>query len=280
MEFVKNPIVMGFIQLPTDFTLDIEIHGMLSQIDNVIWRLQKLPFIEKDGYNITSEMYHNIKKNIQHTASIFLPHPSNGDILYGTLKVISLACTSMSFVLTPDTIHKEMYAGYPTVTNDMASSVLNSINSLYKYKCNDIGDHIPKIALLTPYIQEVHQKNINYFRENGCRVVVDKNLNFPNDMITSSLSPDSIVSVVSEMMEGIDKLELEIDVFVIGCSAFRATSYGFIDKLESKFNTFFVTSNQAMIWNSLHKALENDDAKNCISTIKGYGKLFNCQSSE
>ena len=125
-KFNPNPVFLGFIQVPTDYTLDVEINGILSQIDYIKWRLLKLPSVNDP--NINSDMFHKLKDKIRETSSNFIPQP-NDENIYGTINVISLACTSMSFVLTPKVVHDEIRAGYPTIANDMASSVLNAINA-------------------------------------------------------------------------------------------------------------------------------------------------------
>ena len=49
--FDENPIILGFIQLPTDYTLDNEIGGILSQINGVKWLLQKILYTDYEYYN-------------------------------------------------------------------------------------------------------------------------------------------------------------------------------------------------------------------------------------
>ena len=76
-----------------------------------------------------------------------------------------------------------------------------------------------RLALLTPYIDSVHQKNIDYLNENGIDVAIDHNLGFKADKQTSSMSPGSIHEHVTCLANTCS----EIDVFFVGCSAFRST---------------------------------------------------------
>lgn len=71
-------------------------------------------------------------------------------------------------------------------------------------------------------------------------------------------------------------LNEDIDLFIICCSALNVTHYGFIDQLEKKYKIPFITSNQALLWNSLYLALP-DDRKHEIKKIVGYGKLFSLE---
>ena len=56
------------------------------------------------------------------------------------------------------------------------------------------------------------------------------------------------------------------DALFISCTALPALSI--IDKLEKKLNKVVLSSNQALIWDTLEKIGKND-------SIKGFGKLFN-----
>ena len=257
--FEKNPIFLGFIQLPTDYTLDYELPGVLNQIKNIRWRLQKMMYKDSD-VNITTELYQKNKSIISTTASAFLPNNTD----YGSLKVISMACTSLSFTLTPEIVHQEMFNGYNTITNDMASSILKAITAVKKNK-------LDKIMLLTPYIDEIHNRNIKFLKTNDCNIVSHYNLNLKSDSIISSISIESIYNIIDNM---IYDFKDKIDIFIIGCNAFRVTDYGIIDRLEEQYKCIFITSNQAMIWNALQLAFDNIQDKQLIKKIKGYGKLF------
>jgi len=261
--FEPNPIFLGFIQLPTDYTLDCEIAGILNQIKGVKWHLQKLHYNHSD-VNITMKFFQRLRKNIKLATSVFNPqNSSNND--YGLIKVITLACTSMSFLLTPEVIHNDLFINHNIITNDMATSVLNAVNSLKNQKDD-------KIALLTPYINDVHQCNIDFLSTHGCNIVLNYNLNFKQDSLTSALNPKVIELLVCEML---NKFEGKIEIFILGCNAFRVTEYGFIDNLEEKYNIKVVTSNQATIWHALQLALANTPNISEIKKIKGYGMLFN-----
>ena len=57
-------------------------------------------------------------------------------------------------------VHNELSKGYQTVekTVDMASSVVKAINAVAIKAENGV----PRIALLTPYIDSVHKMNVQY----------------------------------------------------------------------------------------------------------------------
>ena len=152
----------------------------------------------------------------------------------------------MSITLTPNIIHQEILLGYNTMPNDMATSIIKSIivikNNYNKKKIN--------IALLTPYIYEIHQITLDFLLLQDCNIIIDKNLNLENDSLTSSLSLQTIKDIIENMYNTVKE---DINIFIIGCSAFKVTQYGFIDELEKIYTkTIFITSNQTLIWYSLY----------------------------
>ena len=252
----KPKLTIGFIQLPSDITTDSEIPFILFQIKNICWRMQKLSF-ENNDFRITLKTYKNSIKNIKNAASTFIPIDNK---CYGSIDIIVLACTSMSFSLGPSKVQEELLKGYPNalIATDTATAIISALKYL-KENC--------KIGLLTPYISELHQKNIDFLIENNFNVVSDYNLNLDNDAKITSINPQTIIKYI-ELMNIKD-----IDVILLSCNALRTTGYGFIDYMEKKFNRPVITSNQALVWHCLHKCSKID--KKDIKNIKGYGSLFN-----
>lgn len=255
----KPRLTIGFIQVPGDITLDIEVYPLLSQIDNIRWRITKLSFKDNNEH-ISTNTYKKSKKNIKKAAATFLPR-NNQD--YGSLDIIALSCTSMSFALGSIQVQEELYKGYPDaiVTTDMATAIINALHSINAYN----------IALLTPYIDELHQKNINFLTNNGFNVIVHHNLNLTKDSLVSSLNPESILEQAARLFND-NKLNVQPDTLFICCSAFRSTGYGFIDHIEKTLGVPVITSNQALMWECLDKSPKISQEE--IRNVKGYGQLF------
>ena len=69
------------------------------------------------------------------------------------------------------------------------------------------------------------------------------------------------------LYEVLSKIDLnDADALFVSCTALPVLSI--IDKLEKKLNKVVLSSNQALIWDTLEKIGKND-------SIKGFGKLFN-----
>lgn len=116
-----------------------------------------------------------------------------------------------------NTVQAELSKGYPNAvaTIDMASSVVKAI----KFVTKSSDTTHPRIALLTPYIDVVHKRNVEYLTESGIDVVLQHNLGFQIDTLTTSMKPASIFEHSKALMS----LDNDIDAIFIGCSAFRAT---------------------------------------------------------
>ena len=68
------------------------------------------------------------------------------------------------------------------------------------------------------------------------------------------------------MYEVLSKIDLNgADALFVSCTALPVLEI--IDKLEKKLNTIVLSSNQALIWDTLVKIKKNN-------SVEGFGKLF------
>ena len=91
----KPKATIGFVSIPSDITLDTEAGPLLAHIPGVLWRFTKMTFEDEDD-EICEEVYERAKKNIANAARSFLP---NDKVSYGSLDVVAMCCTSLSFTL-------------------------------------------------------------------------------------------------------------------------------------------------------------------------------------
>jgi len=95
---------------------------------------------------------------------------------------------------------------------------------------------VTKVALVTPYIEEIAAKNVNMLREAGLDVVSHATMGLRFDKLTDKVSKESL----REWALAVDCEEAE--AVVIGCSAMRACEPGWIDSLEEALGKPVVTS--------------------------------------
>lgn len=264
----KPRATIGLIQLPSDIPLDMEAPYLLEQVPNIRYRMSKMIFDEGDE-EISHEVYNRAKKHLKNAAKSFLP---NDKKRYGSVDIIAMCCTSLSFSLGPSVVQNELRKGYPGAKQftDMATASINAIKHVVSNTLKDSITRRLRIGLLTPYIESVHNNNVQFLSNNGIDVVVQHNLSLTQDTFTSSVAPKSILDLVQAIVQ--KNSNVKMDAFFIGCSAFRSTGKGFIDQVEKKIQIPVVTSNQAVLWQAL--SLCEHITKDDLKRVKGYGKLF------
>ena len=147
--------------------------------------------------------------------------------------VLGVSCTSMSFCVGEKTVDEQLKAFDPaTPVTDMARGQLQALLAL----------GARKVALMTPYIEEVSAANQRMLEAGGVEVVYRLTMGLEKDEQTTAVDPEVIKEWA--LAANCD----EADCVVIGCSAFRACGDGFIDDLEKALGKPVVTSTQAFLW--------------------------------
>lgn len=242
LEFDAPPrATLGCIQLPSDLTLDSEGPALLARVPDVRLRLQKL---ELDGESLNLENYATARHRIARAAATLRPADS--------LDVIGLACTSLAFVLGREEVQGELRSAHPGAeVTDMASALLAALEQ--------VGAR--RLALLTPYLPELHERNLDLLRASGYEVVSDRHLGLRTDERITAVRQSSL----REQVLAVDSSEA--DAVVIGCSAFRTCTAGFLDLLEDELGKPVLSSQQAFLWHMLRLAGVDDP-------VGGYGSLL------
>jgi maleate isomerase len=189
---------------------------------------------------------------------------SSTSSLSSSCDIVGLSCTSFSFAVGINNVRDEfLKGGYPFLQNttDMASAQIDGIRAVGT--AIDGSTSKIKVALLTPYIEEVSKANARLLENAGFQVVARLTMNLPRDELTSKVSPEEIALWAKKV-----RCDSNCDVVVIGCSAFRACPFpGYLDELERELGKPVVTSTQAFLWKMLRGAGRYEK-------IDGYGKLF------
>ena len=271
----KHRCTLGFVQVPTDLVLEMEAPALLRNLPGVDWRFQKLAF-DGDDELINADTYGRAAPNITAAARTFIPRFGAGGGHTKTaanLDVLAMACTSISFVLGRERVWSSLREGQGseaatselTIT-DMATSQLRAIAA--------VGGR--RIALLTPYIRDVHDRNVAFLEESGVEVVRSHHMCLTLDEETSAVPLEVLAEEVRRLAEGPQGDETKtmenraghVDAIVVGCSAFRVCVPGFIDHLEELAGGIpVVTSTQAILWDAVRLAGVDD-------VVEGYGTLF------
>ena len=116
-----------------------------------------------------------------------------------------------------------------------------------------------KIAVLTPYPKDVNVKVNEYLIDSGFEIKSFSSFNLNYDSEIAKVTDDSLIQTICS----IDLTD--VDSIFVSCTALKVIDI--IETLESKLRTDIISSNQAIIWDSLR--LSNNNQK-----IDGFGKLF------
>lgn len=164
----------------------------------------------------------------------------------------SAACTSLSFTLGREKVQAELQAGQPDAqVTDMASATLVALNEL----------GVRRPAVLRPYLDELHELNLELLRDAGHEVVGHRNLGLATDVEITAISPRSLMECA------LASDHRDADVLFLGCSALRACTPGLLDELEERLGKPVLSTQQAFLWHLLRLAGIDD-------RIGGYGGLL------
>jgi len=155
-----------------------------------------------------------------------------------------------------------------TFAPELADGIRARIQSASGIKCFTTADAITealrrlkaaRVSLLTPYIDEVHQREMAFLEANGFRVDGSACLGINTNTEMAELSPEMILQWAR------DRVSPRADACLISCTAIKSAPV--IARLEQASGLPVLTSNQCMVWHLLRSNGIDSDAR-------GYGCLF------
>ena len=238
LQFIKktNPRV-GLIVLATDVMIEKDFLKVFKEVSVDL-------FINRiTNYNpVTAE---NLKKMISNITSVtenILPGEKVDCVVYG--------CTSGTIVSGYDNIKKEIKKAKPNASVTAPSTA--ALNALKRKNIN-------KISIVTPYIKSVNDDVVNFFKNNNFEITSNTYFDIESDADIGKVDQDQLFEILST----IDHKNAE--ALFVSCTSLPVLNI--IEKLEQKLNMTVLSSNQALIWETLESINRNN-------SIKGYGSLF------
>ncbi len=228
---------LGLVALASDSVIEPELTAFLPH-DGVSLYVSRIPVLKKAGLAKLRAM----EAQIPDAAARILPDEE--------LDAIGFGCTSGSMVIGPEGVAAAVNTSRPgvPVTNPV-SAALKGLRTL----------GLKRIALITPYVDEVNEKVGAFVAGQGFEVVVKGSFKQPGDFLISRVPPEAIFEAGREL-GGAD-----VDGLFISCTALRCSSV--IARLEEAIGKPVVTSNQALAWDFLRLA-------GCDDVVEGYGRLL------
>ncbi len=237
-KFIKktNPRV-GLIVLATDVMIEKDFLKVFSGISADL-------FVNRiTNYNpVTAENLKKMTNNITSVTDNILPGEKIDCVVYG--------CTSGTIVSGYDSIKKKINIAKPDALVTAPSTA--ALNALKK-------KNIKKISIVTPYIKSVNDDVVNFFKNNDFKISSNTYFNIESDVDIGKVDQDQLFEILSK----IDHKDAE--ALFVSCTSLPVLNI--IEKLEKKLSMTVLSSNQALIWETLENINKNN-------SIKGYGSLF------
>ena len=232
----NNPRI-GVIALSTDFTIEQDFRKICYGLPVDIF-FNRIPFLNP----LTHENYIKMADHLAETAHQILPDE--------IIQVVAYGCTSGTIEIGEKRIKDEIQKSKKdTQITTPITAAVKAFN-LSKFK---------KIAVLTPYPKEVNRKVYNYLLNEGLDIMSFNSFNLNYDSEIAKVTKKSLIETISSI-----NLK-NVDCLFVSCTALKIVDL--IDDLEKELNINLISSNQAIIWDSLRLSKINQK-------INGFGRLF------
>ena len=233
----KDQIVIALITLSTDNLTELEFRRMVPG-DEVSFSSTRI----KTHNPMTIENLGNHAFEIAKAGELFDPT--------GCVPVFAYGCTSGSAIISQERLEQELHRTVPG--SKLTSPMTGAFKAFEK-----LG--IRKLAILTPYPDDVTQVMIKALRTAGLEVVGAASFHIDNDFDVPDVSPESIIEAATVVTTA------DADALFIPCTGLRTSSV--IATLESRLGKPVITAHQAMLWDALRLA-------GYQKPIHGFGRLL------
>ena len=232
-----NPRI-GLIALASDFTIEKDFINVIKDknIDFFVNRIE--------CYNpLTNENLIKMSKKVTEVAKDILPNQKIDCVVYG--------CTSGTIAAGHSSIEEKVKLAKPEAEVITPSTAV--IKALKKFD-------IKNISIFTPYSKNLNNEVVEYFKREKFNVTSNSYFDIESDFDIGKVDQDYLYEILSNIdLNGADAL-------FVSCTALPVLPI--IDKLEKKLGKIVLSSNQALIWDTLEKIGKNN-------LVEGFGKLFN-----
>ena len=228
---------VGLIVLATDVMIEKDFLKVFSRVSADLY-VNRIT-----NYNpVTAENLEKMTNKITSVTENILPGERIDCIVYG--------CTSGTIVSGYDNIKKKINIAKPDALVTAPSTA--ALNALKKKNIN-------KISIVTPYIKSVNDDVVNFFKKNNFEVTSNTYFDIQSDVDIGRVDQDQLFKILSNINHK------DAEALFVSCTSLPVLNI--IERLEKKLKMTVLSSNQALIWETLEIINRNN-------SIKGYGSLF------
>jgi maleate isomerase len=229
---------IGLIVLASDHTIEHEFRE-IYQLDGVALYESRI----RNSPEINATTLAEMERGLAGATDVLLPGVPFDVVAYG--------CTSGTVVIGEETVFKRIREARPGVA--CTTPITAAIAGLKKLGAG-------RIALLTPYVEEVNQMLRRFIEARGMAVPVMGSFNHENDNEVARITQDSIKDAIRALMR-----EPGVEGVFVSCTSLRVASI--VEELEVELGKPVTSSNHALAWHCLRLAGIED-------AVQGYGRLF------
>ncbi|CAB50011.1 maleate cis-trans isomerase family protein [Pyrococcus abyssi] len=213
---------IGLIVPSSNTTMEMEFHSVLPE--GVSLHTSRMPL-----KSVTEEELLNMSSYAIEAAKLLAD---------AGVEVIAFGCTSGSFIGGKD-FEKELEMKIEKEVNvetfTTSTAVIEALNIL----------EMQTVQVITPYIDEINQREKEFLEANGFEVVDIRGLGISDNIEIGKLEPYIAYRLAKASFTG------DVDGIFISCTNFR--TFEIIEKLERDLGVPVVTSNQATLWMALRQ---------------------------
>ena len=237
-QYLKKPNPrVGLIALASDFMIEKDFINVISgkKIDFFVNRIK--------CYNpLTSKNLIKMSKDVTNVTKEILPDQKIDCVVYG--------CTSGTIAAGYRSIEKKIKKAKPNTKVTTPSTA--AIKALRKMK-------IKKISVFTPYPKKLNNEVIDFLKKEKFIITSNSYFDIKSDIDIGKVDPEYLFKILSRMDHK------NADALFVSCTALPVLSI--LNRLEKKIKKIVISSNQALIWDTLEKIGKNN-------SITNFGKLF------
>jgi len=234
---IKSNPRIGLIALASDFMIEKDFINVIKDkdIDFFVNRIE--------CYNpLTKENLIKMSEKVTEVTNDILPGQDLDCVVY--------ACTSGTIAAGYESIENKIKLAKPQAKVTTPSTA--AIKALKKFNINNL-------SIFTPYSKKLNDEVVEYFKKEGFNITSNSYFGIESDFDIGKVDQNYLYDVLS-------KIDLnEADALFVSCTALPVLPI--IDKLEKKLNKIVLSSNQALIWDTLERIGKNE-------SVEGFGKLF------
>lgn len=229
---------IGLVVLATDQTIEHEFRKLLD--------LPGVALFESRIYNsnqVTPETLRAMEGDIKKGVDLILPGAH--------LDVVGFGCTSATMMLGEETVGRHIRRARPGIAfTTPVTAAFAGFRAL----------GARRVAVLTPYMDEVNEGIRAYVERSGFQVPVMGSFKEIDDLVAARISPASIMAAAEQLVRDAD-----VDALFVSCTSMRIAL--FVDELERRIGIPATSSNHAMAWHCLRLAGIDD-------RLPQFGRLY------